>query len=271
MEKPDRRPIRVFDSGIGGLTAMKELIKILPNEDLIYFGDTARVPYGSHSPETIRRYAQQDLSFLLRQGVKAVLIACGTVSSTALELLCSLTDIPVIGVIEAAAAKAVAESRNRKVAVLATKATISSHAYRDAIRRIDGSFTVIEKACPLFVPLIENGYSDRNNSVTGMVADDYLKEILPLGVDTVILGCTHYPLIKDIIGDHMPGVTVVEAGKEAAIRLAEVLEELSLRSGTGEPGSRRYVVSEKTESFNATCEFFLGEHIREEIELIDLE
>lgn len=266
-----QKAIGVFDSGIGGLTAMKELLKILPYENIIYFGDTARVPYGSHSPETIRKFAQQDLNFLLGQDVKAVLIACGTVSSTALDDLRSSTDIPIIGVINAAASEAVNVSKNKRTAILATQATIRSHAYKNAIQDLDEKFSVIEKACPLFVPLIENGYTDRENPVTRMVVEDYLKDIIPFEADTVILGCTHYPLIKDIIGDYMPGVSIVEAGKEAAIQLGKVLEDNSIMNDKSNLGIRRYVVSEKTDSFKDTCEFFLGEHIAEAIEVVNLD
>lgn len=271
MSKIDKKSIGVFDSGIGGLTAMKELMKIMPNEDVIYFGDTARVPYGSHTPETIRKFAKQDLNFLLSQNVKAVLIACGTVSSTAIEILRNETDIPIIGVINAAASKAVTVSKNKRVAVLATQATISSHAYRDAIQKQDEEFAVFEKACPLFVPLIENGYIERKNLVTRTVAEDYLKEIRLSEVDTVILGCTHYPLIKDIISDFLPDAYIVEAGKEAAIHLETVLEKKLLTNEVTHKGSRRYVVSEITDSFRNTCETFLGEHIEETIEIVSLE
>lgn len=270
MNEP-QKSIGVFDSGIGGLTAMKELLRTLPNEDIIYFGDTARVPYGSHSPETIRKFARQDLGFLLSQSVKAVLIACGTVSSTAIDALREMTDIPIVGVIDAAALRAVKESKNGKIAVLATQATIRSHAYRNAIKQQNTDCLVIEKACPLFVPLIENGYSDRKNPVTRMVVEDYLKEVIPFEADTVILGCTHYPLIKDIINDYLPNANVVEAGKEAAVRLGTVLDNMSLKNKPTHKGIRRYVVSEKTYSFKDTCEFFLGEQIDEAIEVINLE
>ena len=217
MENNKQQPIGVFDSGIGGLTAMKELIKLLPNEDIIYFGDTARVPYGTHTPETIVRFAKQDLNFLLQQNVKAVLIACGTASSTALGELKKMTDIPILGVIEAAARKSVEISKNKKVLVLSTPATTRSHAYKNAINRIDGSVEVVEKACPLFVPLVENGYVQVDNPVTKLVVKDYLGEVSSFGADAVILGCTHYPLIKDAICDFMPDVQMVEAGKEAAV------------------------------------------------------
>lgn len=271
MGNDNQKPIGVFDSGIGGLTAMKELLKMLPNEDIIYFGDTARVPYGSHSPETIQRFARQDLGFLLSQNVKAVLIACGTVSSTAIDVLRNETDIPIIGVIDSAASKSLAVSKNKRVAVLATQATIRSHAYRNAIHKQDRDCLVVEKACPLFVPLIENGFSDRKNQVTRMVAETYLKEIMPFDADTVVLGCTHYPLIKGIISDYMPNAYIVEAGKEAAICLGTVLDKMSLRNEAAHKGVRRYVVSEKTDSFKDTCEFFLGEHIAETIETVCLD
>ena len=270
MENNKQQPIGVFDSGIGGLTAMKELIKLLPNEDIIYFGDTARVPYGTHTPETIVRFAKQDLNFLLQQNVKAVLIACGTASSTALGELKKMTDIPILGVIEAAARKSVEISKNKKVLVLSTPATTRSHAYNNAINRIDDSVEVVEKACPLFVPLVENGYVQIDNPVTKLVVKDYLGEVSSFGADAVILGCTHYPLIKDAICDFMPDIQMVEAGKEAAIELSCLLEKMSLKNDVG-VGKIRYVVSEKTESFKDVCEFFLGRHINETIENINLD
>ena len=178
----DNRAIGVFDSGLGGLTVVKELIKKLPNEDIIYFGDTARVPYGSHDRETIIEFAKQDLNFLLSHAVKAVLVACGTASSTALEELKKSTDIPVLGVIEAAAQSAARATKNKKIAVLATSATIKSHAYSKAIAAEHPDISVIEKACPLFVPLVENGYINRDNVVTGLVVEDYLKDISDFGL-----------------------------------------------------------------------------------------
>lgn len=264
------KPIGVFDSGVGGLTAMKVLQEILPNEDIIYFGDTARVPYGSHSFDTIRKIALQDLNYLLNQNVKAVLIACGTVSSTAIDLLRFVAEVPIIGVVDATASKAVAISENRKIVVLATQATVRSKAYTNAIVHLDRNVHVLEKACPMFVPLIENGYTNRDNPITKMVVQDYLKEIVPFGADTIILGCTHYPLIKDTISDFIPDVNIVEAGKEAAYRLAENIKALSLNNKK-KHGTRRFVVSEETESFFDICERFLGKRITELIEVVNLD
>lgn len=265
------KAIGVFDSGVGGLTAVKELLNLLPNEDIVYFGDTARVPYGSHSPETIVRFAKQDLNFLLQQNVKAVLIACGTASSTALHELKKMTDIPILGVIEAAARKSVEISKNKKVLVLSTPATTRSHAYKNAINRIDGSVEVVEKACPLFVPLVENGYVGVDNPVTKLVVKDYLGEVSSFGADSVILGCTHYPLIKDAISDFMPNVQIVEAGNEAAMEMSCLLDKMSLRNDADNVGKIRYVVSEKTESFKDVCEFFLGKKIKGKIEIVNWE
>ena len=224
------RPIGVFDSGIGGLTAMKELIKLLPNEDIIYFGDTARVPYGSHSRETIIRYAKQDLSFLLNKNVKAVLVACGTVSANAMDALRAMTDISIIGVINAAAAKAVQKTKKKKTAILATSASINSKAYSTAIHRYDPSVQTIEKACPLFVPLIENGYADCDNPITQMVVKDYLRDIVLSGADTLILGCTHYPFLKRSISAVLPDVRLIDGNLGTARQLRRVLENNDLIS-----------------------------------------
>ena len=262
------RPIGVFDSGIGGLTAMKELIKLLPNEDIIYFGDTARVPYGSHSRETIIRYAKQDLSFLLNKNVKAVLVACGTVSANAMDALRAMTDISIIGVINAAAAKAVQKTKKKKTAILATSASINSKAYSTAIHRYDPSVQTIEKACPLFVPLIENGYADCDNPITQMVVKDYLRDIVLSGADTLILGCTHYPLLKEAILREMPEAEIVEAGKEAAVELAQLLKKNHMTANADRAGHRYYAVSEKTDSFLTNCKMFLGETIENDVEIV---
>lgn len=267
----DDRPIGVFDSGIGGLTAMKELIRLLPNEDIIYYGDTARVPYGSHSPETIIRYAKQDLSFLLRRDVKAVLVACGTVSANALDALRAMTDIPIIGVIDASASAAVQRTGNKRVAVLATSASVRSRAYSNAVHRMAPDVETVEKACPLFVPLIENGYADSNNPVTRMVVRDYLQAIRPFSADTVILGCTHYPLLKAAIGEQMPNIELIEAGKEAARELVDLLREKQMLADPNRYGTRHYAVSEITASFRDNCTLFLGEDIGESIETVQFD
>lgn len=256
------RPIGVFDSGIGGLTAVREIVKLLPRESILYFGDTARVPYGTRSHETIVHYAKQDLKLLLAKDVKAVLVACGTVSSHALPALRAMTEIPVLGVIDASARKAAEKCRNGRVAVIATSATIRSSAYARAIHGIAPELEVREKACPLFVPLIENGYADSENPVTRMVASDYLEELVRFAPDTVILGCTHYPIIKPIIQDFFPDAYLVESGKEAALELAGLLRERELITGQEGNGETTFVLSEETESFHTTGELFLGRSVQ---------
>ncbi|MBR5931363.1 MAG: glutamate racemase [Lachnospiraceae bacterium] len=264
----DTRPVGVFDSGIGGLTSVKELTKILPNEDIVYFGDTARVPYGSHSSETIIEFAKQDLQFMLSKNVKAILIACGTVSSTSISVLRSICDIPVIGVITGAAKKAAVIGG--KVVVLATQATIASHAFKENINALNSQCVVYEKACPLFVPLIENGYTSRNNIVVKTIVSDYLSGFQQYNPDSIILGCTHYPLLIDAIRELFPASTIIEAGKEAASEIKDVLVKEELEAPRNQVGKRKYYVSETTETFKSVCEMFLGEQIDEEISLVYL-
>lgn len=267
-----KKAIGVFDSGIGGLTAVKELIKILPCEDIIYFGDTARVPYGSRDPETIVSFAKQDLKFLLSKNVKAVLVACGTASSTSLPVLKDMTDVPVVGVIEPAASVAAKKTENNRIAVLATQASINSHAYSKEISAISKKtgqkFDVMEKACHLFVPLVENGFTDKNHPIVKAVIDEYLREVADFQADTVILGCTHYPLLKDAIQSYLPKITIVEAGKEAARALsASIPDEYKNTCG----GTREYYVSEMTSSFKSACEIFVGEKVLQMPHLVHLE
>ena len=265
----DNRPIGIFDSGVGGLTAMKELVRLLPNEDYIYFGDTARVPYGSHNKETIIQFAKQDLCFLLEKNVKAVLVACGTVSSTSLEDLRKMTSIPIVGVISAAAQKAVSLGRN--ILALATSATINSHAYLDAVKDIDQYASVYEKACPLFVPLIENGYIDTYNLVMNRIVEDYTEQFYNKSIDAVILGCTHYPIISEIIQSKFPNATMIEAGKEAAHELVRILQKNNIKAEEGKIGTRSYYVSEITESFKTVCELFLGEERMDSLQLYKMD
>ncbi len=271
MIENNPRPIGVFDSGIGGLTAVRELVKLLPGEDILYFGDTARVPYGSHSRETIISYAREDLQFLLNHRVKAVLVACGTVSSTSLPVLRTMTDIPIVGVIEPASVKAAKMTENRRIAVLATEATINSRAYSTVIRDISArtgtEYEVMEKACQLFVPLVENGFTDRDHPIVRAVVAEYLRDVAEFDADTVILGCTHYPLLKNAILDYMPALRIVESGKEAARALADLLPHEKSAAGTG---CRQYYLSEKTETFVNTCEWFVGEKISDSLRVVSL-
>lgn len=260
--------IGVFDSGLGGLTAVRELMQILPGENVVYFGDTARVPYGTRSHDTIRKFAVQDLRFLLEQDLKAVLVACGTVSSVALPELQRMTDVPVIGVVQPTASAACKATENKKIGILGTSATVKSESYQSAIAAIDPTVTVIATACPLFVPLVENGYLD--GQITELAAREYIKPLQDAGVDTVILGCTHYPLLKPVLsklfGD---GVTLIDSGREAALELAEVLRQTGQLSQKAE-GNRRYFVSDEVSNFSHIAGMFLDRSIDGQVEKVTI-
>ncbi|MCJ7554369.1 MAG: glutamate racemase, partial [Ignavibacteriaceae bacterium] len=195
MEK--EKPIGVFDSGIGGLTVVKKILSTLPKESIVYFGDTARVPYGSKSNETVIEYSIQNTNFLLSKNVKAVVVACNTVSSIAIQELKNRYNVPVIGMIEPGASMAVNETKNGKIGVIGTRATVGNKAYSAAIKNISPEIEVFEKACPLFVPLAEEGWT--HHKATYEIAEEYLKELRDLEIDTLVLGCTHYPILADII------------------------------------------------------------------------
>lgn len=263
-------PIGIFDSGVGGLSAVKALAKKAPKESIVYLGDTARVPYGTRDDETIIQYAEQDMQFVLNQKVKAVLIACGTVSSLARNRLRSMTNIPVLGIIDSAAISAVKNTKNRKIAVLGTQATIQSKSYERAIHSIDASIKTIGVACPLFVPLVENGYIDEDNQVSSLVAYEYLKNVIDFGADTVILGCTHFPLLKAIIGKIVPEVKLIDASKESVIRLLSTLEEQNLRNQGNETGNYCFYSTGSSEKFRAVGEKFIGDEVFYNVKKITL-
>ncbi len=260
--------IGVFDSGLGGLTAVRELMKILPGENIVYFGDTARVPYGTRSRDTIRKFAAQDLRFLLEQDLKAVLVACGTVSSVALPDLQRMTDIPVIGVVEPTASAACEATRNRKIGILGTSATVKSGSYKTAIAAIDSGISVTSVSCPLFVPLVENGYL--TGQITELVAAEYIRPLQDAGVDTVILGCTHYPLLKPVLSKLFgPDVVLIDSGRQAALELAEVLrqrDQLSLQT----EGTRRYYVSDEVSNFSHVAGMFLDRSIDGQVKKVTI-
>ena len=220
----DNRPIGVFDSGLGGLTAVAEIRKILPSENIIYFGDTSRVPYGGRSKEILLKYARQDVAFLRSFDIKAIVVACGTVSTTALPTLRAENDLPLLGVVEPACRRAVKLTKNRKIGMIATAASVRSGTYERVIHDLDADAQVIARACPLFVPLVENGRYRRGDTVIETVAREYLEPLKAAGIDTLILGCTHYPLLTDVIADVMgDGVTLINAGAEAAWELKRTL------------------------------------------------
>lgn len=254
----DKRPIGVFDSGMGGLTAVRQLQAILPGEDIVYFGDTGRVPYGTRSPETIRQYAEQDIRFLLSQDVKFLLAACGTVSSTLPKSYTEALPVPYVGVVGAAVAAAAAATKNGRIGVIATPATIRSRSYETRIRDILPGAEIFTRSCPMFVPLVENGYVGPNDPITTAIAHEYLDEIRAKGVDTLILGCTHYPLIAHIIAQVMgPDVTLIDAGREAALKTKDMLTRLNLLNDARQ-GATRYFMSDSPESFSAAVRLFIG-------------
>ncbi len=222
-------PIGVFDSGVGGLTVAREIMRQLPNERIVYFGDTARLPYGSKSPETITRYSRQIVRFLQTQQVKAIVIACNSVSACALEALEEETALPIIDVVRPGARTALETTRNGKIGVIATEATISSGIYKRYIEESNKSVTIISKACPLFVPLVEEGLWE--DPVTDEIAGRYLSELIDSGIDTLILGCTHYPLIRSTVGRIMGDkVSLVNPAYETARALKRLLEKNGLES-----------------------------------------
>lgn len=259
MKSMDPRPIGVCDSGLGGLTAVRRLRQVLPEEDIVFLGDTGRLPYGGRSPETILRYAKEDLAFLLGQNVKAVVVACGTVSSIALPLLKELP-VPVRGVVEGAAKRASAVTKNRRVGILGTEAAIRAGAYVRALRALCPEVRTLAVACPRFVPLIEAGHTDPEDAPLRAAAEEYLEPIRDFGADAVILGCTHYPLISAAIRDCLREQTaLVDVAAEAVDGLKRLLAEqgaLCRRSGKG---SLNCHVTGSPEHFAALAGRFLPE------------
>lgn len=267
----DNRPIGVFDSGLGGLTAVKELEKALPAENIVYFGDTGRVPYGSRSREIVRAYAKQDMDFLMSKNVKAVLAACGTVSSTAADIGAALP-VPYFDVVAPTAKAAAQATKNGRIGVIGTSATIHSDSYRKALLALDYKLQVFSQACPLFVHLVENAFISPQDEVTRLVAERYLSPLREMGVDTLILGCTHYPIIAPTISSVMGrNVTLINSGREAALALAARLREQELTCDGSSPRQASYFVTDAPESFAAVAELFLGHSVEGRTERITME
>jgi glutamate racemase len=242
------RPIGVFDSGIGGLTVVKALRDRLPNETVVYLGDTARVPYGPKSPETVQRYALELAQMLMQKNAKALIVACNTVSSVALPLLTGKFSVPVIGVIEPGARAALQATRNQHVGVIGTRATIRSGAYEKALRATDNNVRVSSRACPLLVPLIEEGLLD--DDVTDRVIVRYLEPLLADGIDTLVLGCTHYPLLSAAIARALGReIMVVDSAKNCATAVQEILVRQSLRSTATERGELHVALTDAADNF----------------------
>ncbi|HSA60543.1 MAG TPA: glutamate racemase [bacterium] len=258
-----QRPIGIFDSGIGGLTVFREIAKILPHEDLIYLGDTARVPYGTKSASTVTRYAFQNVRFLLQERVKIVVVACNTASAFALEPLQKEFPIPILGVIEpgvSGALRAVATKAKRRVGVIGTEGTIASRAYSKSLERQDADLSVKSAACPLFVPLVEEGWWD--NDVAESVARVHLRDLLAEGLDALILGCTHYPLLKKtlrrVAGD---GITLVDSAEETARETASLLAARGLARASHPEPIRKFFVTDSPERFQRVGQRILGREL----------
>lgn len=247
----DKRPIGIFDSGVGGLTVTGQVMKVMPDEKIVYFGDTARVPYGSKGKETITRFSCQDVRFLLSKDVKAIIVACNTASSNSLEHLKETFDVPVFGTVIPGAVEAVKRTRNKKVGIIATAATVRSGAYEKEIKKADAEVEVFAKACPLFVPLAEEGWAD--SEIAYLTAKEYLTPMLEEGVDTIILGCTHYPLlrkcIEKVVGEN---VSLVDPAYETALRVEKYLEENDMKGEENE-ASHEFFVSDSTDMFDRIC------------------
>jgi glutamate racemase len=262
-------PIGIFDSGIGGLTVVKRIISMLPSENIIYFGDTARVPYGSKSNSTVIEYAIQDAQFLINKNVKLIIVACNTASSVALESLREKYDIPIIGMIEPGAKLALDKTQNGKVGVIGTNATINNKAYSLQLRELDPKLKVFEKACPLFVPIAEEGWLD--HEATKLIAREYLHEFIEFDVDTLVLGCTHYPLLADTIQEIMGNkVTLIDSGFAASLLVEDHLKGRGIKNDSVQLGTKEYYVSDLPSKFKSMAERFLGREI-EHIEKIDVE
>ncbi|NWF52311.1 MAG: glutamate racemase [Nitrospirae bacterium] len=262
------RPIGVFDSGIGGLTVLKEIIKEMPNESTIYLGDTARVPYGIRSPETVIRYSLENTHFLYSKDIKLLVVACNTASSISLDSIRRTVSIPVVGVIEPGAKAAVRTTRNKRVGVIGTEATIRSSSYEKSIKSVDRDIEVYQLPCPLFVPLVEEGWVE--GEIATMVAEKYLLDMKDIGIDTLVLGCTHYPLLKGVISKVMDKeVTLIDSAVEVAKEIKEILETSDLKKGYQGGALREFYVTDLPERFVIVGERFLGSSI-EHIEMIKL-
>ena len=265
----DNRPIGIFDSGLGGLTCVKKVMEIMPGEDIIYFGDIGRVPYGTKSTEIIQKYARQDIRFLQSFDIKFIIIACGTASSAALPMIQDEFDMEIAGVLTPTCIRAAKLTKNHKIGVIGTPGTIKSGKYLRCLKEINPEIEVYSKACPMFVPLVENGYT--TGEVARIISAEYLTPLKEANIDTLILGCTHYPMLYDTIQSFMgSGVTLVNSGAETAVYAKKRLAESGLLCSR-ERGSVQYYVSDSTESFSELAGVFLEKHIDGSVHTVDIE
>ena len=259
--------IGVFDSGVGGLTTVKELVKLLPNENIVYLGDTARVPYGTKSRDTIAKYARQDIAFLQEHDVKMILVACGTISSAMMhEPIFENVNVSYSGVVLPTAEAACKATKNKRIGVLGTSATVKSESFVNAIKAIDPEIEVTSKACPMFVSLVENGYTARDCKPAILIAEEYLEIMKKNDVDTLILGCTHFPHLHDIIQDIMgENVRLISSGAELAKFAARTLKENNALSDRQTDGERELFCTDSVELFTENTEVFLGKDTKASI------
>lgn len=264
--------IGVFDSGLGGLTCVGELKKLMPNENIIYFGDTARVPYGTRSKDTIKKYAAQDIAFLKQFNVKMIIAACNTVSSVVGMNKDFTGDTPFTGVLLPSAQAACGMTRTGRVGVIATSATIKTGAYGKAIRSIKPDISVIGNSCPLLVPIVENGFGNNDNQIARLAVEHYLKAIKDENVDTLILGCTHYPILSDVIADYMgDGVRLISSGAEAAKQAFSYLTRHEMLADSKQLGNIKFYVSDSIEMFNENASLYFDESIDNNVYKVDIE
>lgn len=260
----DNRPIAVFDSGIGGLTVLKETIEQLPGEDIIYLGDTARIPYGTRSKETVIKYVLQSFNFLMKKDIKAIVIACNTASALAMEEAQSQFDLPIIGVVDPGARAATTATKNNSIGIIGTEGTINSSAYQRRIRQILPTSEIIGVSCPLFVPIVEEGWE--NSDVAYVAAQKYLLELKEHNIDTLVLGCTHYPVLRYTIGKVLgEGVTLVNPAYETAKLTKNILKEGGLLNEKLDGGHYKYYVSDDPDKFKRIG----GNMIRSQIGIVE--
>ena len=266
----DNRAIGIFDSGLGGLTCVKKVMEIMPNENIIYFGDTGRVPYGTKSKETIIKYVRQNINFLETFDIKFIIIACGTASSAALPNIQDEIKTEVIGVLEPTCREAIAVTKNGKIGVIGTQGTINSGKYLETINRINPDTEVYSTACPMFVPLVENGYTE--GEVARIIVEEYLAPVKEKGVDTLIMGCTHYPLLRKEIQKFMgDDVRLIDSGAAAAVEAKMHLQKSGSLCGLQNTGTAKYYVSDTVVGFEELGSAFLDKHIEGSVHKIDIE
>ncbi len=266
----DKRPIGVFDSGLGGLSTVRAMKKLLPNEDIVYFGDTGRVPYGTRSNETVETYAAQDIKFLRSFSCKMIVAACGTVSTAAADVIGGISE-PSTGITKPSSKAAVEATKNGVIGVMGTSATVNSGAFDDEIHALNSTAKVISVSCPLLVSLVESNWIDIDDEVTNAAVKRYIEPILKGGADTVILGCTHFPILAPII-QKIAGsdITLIDSGLEEARYIKAELEKRDMKNDGSHVGTQRFFVSDKTQNFCDVASVLLGEDISEKCEFVDI-